>query len=785
MSLKNKNASNLIVGTSVNSKNIVNFYELDNLLSSLTVNIDGSIDSSVETSAIQSIIKLFGLTSLTNGLMIASGRYLIKDENNNIIKENELRNYAFSFFEVSNSNKQKIENSVSYLTKIQININQSKFESFIIYYLPKTYQTIGLDFVQVISKLFISALKNFIERNNISSYCFYETYSREEKSTNNNTNYYDINPQYNYYIENYENTFNENFSYLNLLPNYYALNSYLINDNGNSTSHLSLGQQVVVTKKTVGSKEYFNNFAKVIKSNSNNSQFLTTYSSNFNSFLIDTTTNKTKQVSTENFPYVNTIKFSNIETSISNYLIENGLDFLSLNNSYSSFYSLATPQTLFIKQITNTTKQEDSNGEFVDVNGVRYNNIYSNKLESSSIQNIAYADVFDFNSTTQPYGFKIKTNSAFVFENNLSNLQGVQNIFKSIKLNNYFYNLYDKYNDYETVKNLNILISDPICYFVEKLNNNNSLLQTAGLVVENDNELVFNDTQTAYNKLTNYNVYSADVVPEIELNFNNINIIDNLSLNLDTITTIKPKIYKNLIFSTTSKIIDSPPIAPTIRFVTYQNISTKLSLFFNTSIASIRENAIKILASDQQQIDNLQLLQKIKDGKIKYESDDSLSTVQIFRTTTRPYSYLDFSNSLLEEVSFNNFSSTSYLMDVQENTKYYMTFRGIDVHGLVSNPTEVFELEIINNNGAVYSVVNTINFDNKINYNLNKNFRKYLNIKPSFDYSQINLFENDEIKYGNDDKLWKQKFKIRITSKKSGKAFDVNLTYVKKEQDLT
>jgi hypothetical protein len=624
-----------------------------------------------------------------------------------------------------------------------------------------------------------------METNNSSSYCYYESYQREEKTVSNNTSYFDINPQYNYYIENYENTFNENFSYLNLIPNYYALNSYLINDNSNSTSHLSLGEQVIVSKKSVGSKEYFNDFAKVVKSNSNNSQFLTTYSTNFNSFLIDTTTNKTKQVSTENFPYVNTIRFSNNKTSISNYLIENGLDFLSLNNCYSSFYSLAAPQTLFVKQSTNTIKKEDNNGQFLDVNGVKYTNVYSNKLESSNITNVDYVDIFEFNSTTYPYGFNVKQNSAFIFENNLSSLKSVQNIFKSIKLNNYFYNLYDKFNDYETIKNLNTLISDPICYFIEKVSNNNSLLQTAGLVVENDDELIFSDTQLAYNKETNYNVYSADIVPEIQLNFSNINIVDNLYLTLDTVTIIKPKIYKNLIFSTTSKVVDSPPIAPIVRFVTYLNVSTKLSLFFNTSIASIRETPIKILTSDQQQINNLELLEKIKDGKIKYESDDALNKVQIFRTTTRPHSYSDFSNSLLAEVTFNNFSSTSYLMDTQENTKYYMTFRGIDVHGLVSNPTEVFELEMINNNGAIYSVINTINFDNKIDYNLSKNFRKYLNIKPSFDYSQINLLENNEVKFGNDDSLWKQKFKIRVTSKKSGKAFDVNLTYVKKERDLT
>ena len=45
-----------------------------------------------------------------------------------------------------------------------------------------------------------------------------------------------------------------------------------------------------------------------------------------NGLLVDTTTNKSKEVSTENFPYVNSIKFYNNSNIISNYLLQNELD---------------------------------------------------------------------------------------------------------------------------------------------------------------------------------------------------------------------------------------------------------------------------------------------------------------------------------------------------------------------------------------------------------------------------------------------------------------------------
>ncbi len=47
------------------------------------------------------------------------------------------------------------------------------------------------------------------------------------------------------------------------------------------------------------------------------------------------------------------------------------------------------------------------------------------------------------------------------------------------------------------------------------------------------------------------------------------------------------------------------------------------------------------------------------------------------------------------------------------NKKYYYTFKTIDYHGNISNPSPVYEVEIVDDNGASYFLMNTVNFEFK------------------------------------------------------------------------
>jgi len=798
MSLKSKNVISNFTGNSVTLKNQQSFDKLDELMSNvglppytLLTEINNllrsgnattieDLESTLNVLPLQEIdtnIQLvYGLTGLNDAVCIANGNYFINNIASNRLDKNNLSSYAFSFFEVN------VE------TQTTISINTNKFLGFIEKYLPKLNQFVLLTnrseaFINLLKTLFMYSLNKIAINNTNVNYCVYETNLREKKNTNNNSYFYDVKPQYNFYLKNYESVFNENFSYTNMIPNYYAVNSYLIDNNQNVESHLSLGRRVPVTKKNVLSQEYFTNLSNNIKTNLGDDAFLNTYSSIFNNVLLDSTSYSTNQISTENFPYVNEFTFFNDTNPISTFLINNSLELLTLNNCYSSLYGIGSNSTLFSIQTTDVQQTVDTTGQFLSVNGTRYNNTYTNKLENKNTQNTTFNQIYNF-LITSPYGFEVKNNNAFKFDNNFTNLEGPKNLFRFAKLNNLFFDLYKEYNDYTYVKNLQNLRADTVCYFVEKLLETNSVLQTVGLTTEQSDQIVYKDTQIPYNKNLIYNVYSIDSIPTINLSYENVlNYYTELKLNI--ITNVEYKFYKNLLFTTQAKVTDSAPVFPLVNFVPYRNINSVVTILFNATSATIREHPIPILQDDLNQFIELQKKESEQDGKIIFQSDDLIDRVQIFRTTTKPTSYSDFSNSLFQEVSFNNLSAASYLMNVEPNLKYYLTFRSIDVHGLLSNPTEVFELESISNSGANYFVINTINLFNNQNFNFSKNLRKYLSISPSFDYSQVNLLDNNQIKFGNDDKLWGQKFKIRVTSKKSGKAFDLNIKYIKNEIDLT
>ncbi len=779
MSLSNRSVINNYVGSPVTKNDKLSFNVLDDTLSQIRIPVGSNKErldsltnskvSNISTSNLEVILQLLsisnadnelmdllGLTKISDPLTLCQGNYFI-NENNNLIK-NDLNTYAFSFFALSYT-AQEID------TNITIEIDTSKFTSFINFYLPKTSILLSdsnsekiLNYLKIV---FIYTINKMFESNRTNIYCYYSKPFKEEKLDSFITNYYEIEPQYNFYLKNYEDVFNNTFSYLNLIPNFYAVNSYL-NNNRTPTNTLSLGEKVTLSKKSIASQDYFNDFSKEIKNNLNNQQFLNTISDTYNRVIIDTVVSNNKEISTENFPYVNELKFFNYQNGVADYLIENSLDLLTINNCFSSFYDKNQKILFYTEQLNSNTK------------------FYTKSVSTSSLDVTNYQDVFKFN-TSGSIGFEIKDSKCFTFNNNLLSLRGPNNLFKFLKLDNFFNNYYDRFNNFDTILNLQELSCDTVGYFIEKIDNN-SIVQTVGLTAEQKNEITYNDTQVAYNKPITYSLYTIDAVPTVKVEYSTI-INSFTKLNFNTSIKIEKTFHKNLSFSSTKIVSDSAPLAPGIKFTPFRNVNSTILILFNSLVGSIRETPTVIQSTDLDLFSKLQEKELIKDGKIKFESDDRVNAIQIFRTTNKPTSFNDFSNSLLTEISLKDLTATSYLMDVVPNTKYYLTFRSKDVHGLLSNPSEVFEVESISNSGANYFVINTINLNNNKNFNFNKSFKKYLSITPSFDYTQINVLDN-EVKFGSDDKLWGQKFKIRITSKKSGKSFDVNVKYVKNETVL-
>ena len=122
-------------------------------------------------------------------------------------------------------------------------------------------------------------------------------------------------------------------------------------------------------------------------------------------------------------------------------------------------------------------------------------------------------------------------------------------------------------------------------------------------------------------------------------------------------------------------------------------------------------------------------------------------------------------------------SRQAYEEEILPNTKYYYTFRAIDSHGHISNPTPVYEVELIDEKGAVKPIIRLYEMK-KIEPKTNiKSCQKYIYLKPSLrqlyfaDDPEINSIFTDEVKY--------KKYKMRLTSKGSGKKIDINFQFKK------
>ena len=135
------------------------------------------------------------------------------------------------------------------------------------------------------------------------------------------------------------------------------------------------------------------------------------------------------------------------------------------------------------------------------------------------------------------------------------------------------------------------------------------------------------------------------------------------------------------------------------------------------------------------------------------------------------------------------------------DTKYYYTFRAIDIHEHVSNPTEVYEVELVSvldgataGQIAFIPIVKIINFEKEIKESslLTKPMKKYIIIGANSEQGDIDEEYLEGLSTANDaekeplmggtsngisifDK--KKKFKIRLTSKETGRRLDLNIDF--------
>jgi len=375
---------------------------------------------------------------------------------------------------------------------------------------------------------------------------------------------------------------------------------------------------------------------------------------------------------------------------------------------------------------------------------------------------------------------------------------------------------------YRSMLNGDLSYSETLMYKIQKFLGNPRGKPIQTFYACNSNEidvLTLLDTQVKYNTEYTYVVTAYQMVLGTEYEYKNVStgVQTAQGPNSDEPTTqylanativYRPslKIVEVPIYAEKERIIDSPPVAPDIDIIPYRAISDKLLFNFMGNVGEYDLQPIYFNEEERIHYEKIRRAQKLLPGEpIRFSSDDPAAVFEVFRITKKPKSYMDFKDSKRASVKTDisletaqKAATASYLERLQPNTKYYYIFRSIDVHGHISYPTAVYEVELVNDAGAVYPRIAVVDFDPEVKSTPAKSMKKYIHIIPSIAQALVNpeksglvneygapidsaLSSNGQIQLGfQESPIWNKKFKVRVTSRQTGRKIDLNLRFDQK-----
>ena len=330
------------------------------------------------------------------------------------------------------------------------------------------------------------------------------------------------------------------------------------------------------------------------------------------------------------------------------------------------------------------------------------------------------------------------------------------------------------------------------------------------------------DTQVKFAKKYIYKVYAYNLVIGSTYRYLH-NIADDPDMGLKFSVHQFPSVQ---IFETPYytfdpvQVRDYPPVFPDVEVVPFRAVNNKIRFLLNTQDIkyAFEPEKYKINSSDiakyavQREFQNKKLPPDGPGGPIVFGSDDSEVEFEVYRITTAPTSYVDFQGDPLATIEGRipdgqRTLSVAYDDKIEPNQKYYYTFRCTDYHGGLSIPSPIYKVELIDDNGRIFPAIEVYHLNGGVpaasTKNTVKDMKRFIQLGPSFAQALINvgspLLNNTA---GNPDNVpaspllntqangvWtsgtganliEKTFKVRITSKHTGRKLDLNLTFREK-----
>ena len=325
------------------------------------------------------------------------------------------------------------------------------------------------------------------------------------------------------------------------------------------------------------------------------------------------------------------------------------------------------------------------------------------------------------------------------------------------------------------------------------------------------------DTQVKYGETYSYVVTAYQAVVGTAYQYSNLAVLEEARPRRATVTTEVETVIKLIevpLYVSTGAIYDFPPLAPQVEFLPIVGSPRKLKLHFQMSSGFGDEDPIALNAAEQAIFDQMAINQgRTVGGPLTFGSDNAPVAFEIFRVNEPPVSYDDFNRRRIARVSTlssdgkttRQASSAAFILNQALNRKFYYMFRTVDYHGGLSNPSPVFEIELLGDTGVSFPVIREYEFGQISPKTETKMARKFVQITPRITQAIVNeeisgllnpdgtlgnARNNREIVLGvEDEALFGQdastshairrgkRFKIRFTSKTTGKKVDLNVSF--------
>jgi hypothetical protein len=352
----------------------------------------------------------------------------------------------------------------------------------------------------------------------------------------------------------------------------------------------------------------------------------------------------------------------------------------------------------------------------------------------------------------------------------------------------------NNFRSYTEILEGELAYNETLVYEIEKTSpDNTGVIQRTFIPNLTKLELLrYIDTQVKYNKEYAYEIFAHQFIVGTEYSYSDNSFNPEESFVKFSVT-YKPslKIARIPIFKQNARLLDAAPLPPNVELVPYKGVFNEFLINLSGNSGDIEEMPVIITDADADFYKKYREARGLdEDAPIRFANDDASGRFEIYRTDVAPKSYEDFRTSLYAIVGAVDVASASMKSKVQTNKKYYYTFRAIDQHDNRSNPSPVYQVEIVEDSGMMFFLSSVYQFptiEDKTTHA--RTFQRFLKINPNMIQSLVNMEETfideaedasaydvSEVILGKAEQdVWEKNFKLRVTSKHTGRKFDINL----------